>query len=107
MVSDMYAFDMETYNWERVIPTGAEKDTPRPRYFHSCDSCEYNTNLILCLPLYIMVFLYAACRISITSHSYRVNFLLFCMTTPVTQGLTESEIFYYINRATILFLLFP
>lgn len=39
MVSDMYAFDLETLVWER-IESYPEDDVPRPRYFHSADTCE-------------------------------------------------------------------
>jgi hypothetical protein len=39
MVSDLYVFDLATFNWEK-IPDFPEDDVPRPRYFHSADTCE-------------------------------------------------------------------
>ena len=38
MVSDLFVFDLESFVWER-IPASPEDDIPRPRYFHSADSC--------------------------------------------------------------------
>lgn len=40
MVSDIYEFDMHTFNWEKITPF-PEDDTPDARYFHSADACEY------------------------------------------------------------------
>ncbi|KAF8237175.1 galactose oxidase [Tricholoma matsutake] len=37
MVSDLYEFDLETFNWEK-ISISAEDDVPRARYFHSADT---------------------------------------------------------------------
>lgn len=39
MVSDLYAFDLETYVWEKIAPF-PEDDVPKPRYFHSTDTCK-------------------------------------------------------------------
>lgn len=39
MVSDLYAFDLETYVWEKIAPL-PEDDVPKPRYFHSADTCK-------------------------------------------------------------------
>lgn len=39
MVSDLYAFDLETYVWEKIAPF-PQDDIPKPRYFHSTDTCE-------------------------------------------------------------------
>ncbi|KAG6903254.1 hypothetical protein C0995_000149 [Termitomyces sp. Mi166 len=44
MVSDLYVFDMETYNWEK-IPISPDDDIPRARYFHSADT--WNNKLII------------------------------------------------------------
>ncbi|KAF8073618.1 regulatory protein ral2 [Lyophyllum atratum] len=44
MVSDLYVFDLETFNWER-IPISPEDDVPRARYFHSADT--WNNKLII------------------------------------------------------------
>ncbi|KAF8895546.1 hypothetical protein BD779DRAFT_1668802 [Infundibulicybe gibba] len=44
MVSDLYMFDLETFNWER-IPVSQEDDIPKPRYFHSADA--WNNQLII------------------------------------------------------------
>ena len=38
MVSDLYMFDLETFQWER-IPASPQDDVPRARYFHSTDAC--------------------------------------------------------------------
>jgi hypothetical protein len=38
MVADLYVFDLETYNWEKIVPF-PEDDVPRARYFHSVDTC--------------------------------------------------------------------
>lgn len=40
MVSDIYMFDLESFNWER-LPQSAEDDIPQARYFHSADACAY------------------------------------------------------------------
>ncbi|OSX59858.1 hypothetical protein POSPLADRAFT_1149894 [Postia placenta MAD-698-R-SB12] len=37
MVSDIYMFDLESFNWER-LPQSAEDDIPQARYFHSADA---------------------------------------------------------------------
>lgn len=42
MVSDLYVFDLETFVWEH-IPAFPEDDIPRPRYFHSADSCAFRS----------------------------------------------------------------
>lgn len=39
MVSDLYVFDLETFRWEKLVAS-PEDDVPRPRYFHSADSCK-------------------------------------------------------------------
>ncbi|KAF7298866.1 hypothetical protein MIND_00834400 [Mycena indigotica] len=44
MVNDLYVFDLETYNWERITPF-PEDDVPRARYFHSVDT--WNNQLIV------------------------------------------------------------
>ncbi|GLB38527.1 putative kelch motif containing protein [Lyophyllum shimeji] len=44
MVSDLYVFDLETFNWEKV-PISPEDDVPRARYFHSADT--WNDKLII------------------------------------------------------------
>ncbi|KAJ6621873.1 galactose oxidase [Mycena sp. CBHHK59/15] len=44
MVADLYVFDLQTYNWER-IPPFPEDDVPRARYFHSVDT--WNNQLIV------------------------------------------------------------
>ncbi|KAL0961297.1 hypothetical protein HGRIS_006256 [Hohenbuehelia grisea] len=44
MVSDMYIFDLETSEWEK-IPPHPEDDVPRARYFHSADT--WNNQLII------------------------------------------------------------
>ncbi|KAG6836144.1 hypothetical protein H0H93_010977 [Arthromyces matolae] len=44
MVSDLYVYDIESFNWERV-PISPEDDVPRARYFHSADS--WNNKLII------------------------------------------------------------
>ncbi|KAG6840798.1 hypothetical protein C0991_004270 [Blastosporella zonata] len=44
MVSDLYVFDMDTFNWE-MIPISPDDDVPRPRYFHSADT--WNNHLII------------------------------------------------------------
>ncbi|TFK68575.1 galactose oxidase [Pluteus cervinus] len=44
MVSDLYVFDLETFQWEK-IPTSPEDDIPKPRYFHSADA--WNNQLII------------------------------------------------------------
>ncbi|KAF8172018.1 hypothetical protein K438DRAFT_2057361 [Mycena galopus ATCC 62051] len=44
MVADLYVFDLETYNWEK-IPPFPEDDVPRARYFHSVDT--WNNQLIV------------------------------------------------------------
>uniref|UniRef100_A0A0W0FUG0 Regulatory protein ral2 n=1 Tax=Moniliophthora roreri TaxID=221103 RepID=A0A0W0FUG0_MONRR len=44
MVSDLYAFDLETFVWEK-IQAFPEDDIPRPRYFHSADA--WNNQLII------------------------------------------------------------
>jgi hypothetical protein len=44
MVSDLYAFDLETYVWEKIAPF-PEDDVPKPRYFHSTDT--WNNQLII------------------------------------------------------------
>src|ERR1700683_2137050 len=38
MVSDMYVFDLETFAWEKLLPS-PEDEVPGPRYFHSADTC--------------------------------------------------------------------
>ncbi|KAJ3756496.1 hypothetical protein EV360DRAFT_95675 [Lentinula raphanica] len=37
MVSDLYAFDLETRVWEKIPPFPGD-DIPKPRYFHSADT---------------------------------------------------------------------
>ncbi|TFY83406.1 hypothetical protein EWM64_g599 [Hericium alpestre] len=37
MVSDLFVFDLETLNWEK-IPTSLDEEFPGPRYFHSADT---------------------------------------------------------------------
>ncbi|KAJ6508565.1 hypothetical protein C8R45DRAFT_859667, partial [Mycena sanguinolenta] len=44
MVADLYVFDLETYNWEKIHPF-PEDDVPRARYFHSVDT--WNNQLIV------------------------------------------------------------
>ncbi|KAG6897756.1 hypothetical protein C0992_011425 [Termitomyces sp. T32_za158] len=44
MVADLYVFDMETFNWEK-IPVSPDDDVPRARYFHSADA--WNNKLII------------------------------------------------------------
>ncbi|KAJ3877989.1 hypothetical protein F5051DRAFT_406893 [Lentinula edodes] len=44
MVSDLYAFDLETYVWEKIAPF-PQDDIPKPRYFHSTDT--WNNQLII------------------------------------------------------------
>ncbi|KAJ7677496.1 hypothetical protein B0H17DRAFT_944861 [Mycena rosella] len=44
MVADLYVFDLETYNWERILAF-PEDDVPRARYFHSVDT--WNNQLIV------------------------------------------------------------
>ncbi|KAF5382281.1 hypothetical protein D9757_008441 [Collybiopsis confluens] len=44
MVSDLYAFDLESCVWEKITPF-PEDDTPKPRYFHSADT--WNNQLIV------------------------------------------------------------
>ncbi|KAJ7675669.1 hypothetical protein DFH06DRAFT_1466493 [Mycena polygramma] len=44
MVADLYCFDLETYNWEKIAPF-PEDDVPRARYFHSVDT--WNNQLIV------------------------------------------------------------
>ncbi|KAJ7288169.1 regulatory protein ral2 [Mycena rebaudengoi] len=44
MVADLYVFDLETYNWEK-IPPFPEDDVPKARYFHSVDT--WNNQLIV------------------------------------------------------------
>ncbi|KAF7299627.1 hypothetical protein HMN09_00968100 [Mycena chlorophos] len=44
MVSDLYVFDLETHNWEKIHPF-PEDDVPRARYFHSVDT--WNNQLIV------------------------------------------------------------
>ncbi|KAF9464161.1 regulatory protein ral2 [Collybia nuda] len=44
MVSDLYVFDLESFNWERV-PISPEDEVPRARYFHSADA--WNDQLII------------------------------------------------------------
>jgi len=39
MVSDMYVFDLETFVWEKLLPS-LEDEVPGARYFHSADICE-------------------------------------------------------------------
>jgi hypothetical protein len=39
MVSDLYVFDLELFNWEKVEPHPGD-DLPSARYFHSADSCK-------------------------------------------------------------------
>jgi hypothetical protein len=38
MVSDMYVFDLETFVWEKLVPS-PEDEVPGARYFHSADTC--------------------------------------------------------------------
>ena len=38
MVSDLYVFDLDTFQWE-LIPASPQDDVPRARYFHSTDTC--------------------------------------------------------------------
>ncbi|XP_006462659.1 hypothetical protein AGABI2DRAFT_72468 [Agaricus bisporus var. bisporus H97] len=44
MTSDLYMFDLETFDWEYIQPF-PEDSAPRPRYFHSTDS--WNNHLVL------------------------------------------------------------
>ncbi|KAJ7176001.1 hypothetical protein C8R46DRAFT_76899 [Mycena filopes] len=44
MVADLYVFDLETYNWEKITPY-PDDDVPRARYFHSVDT--WNNQLIV------------------------------------------------------------
>lgn len=39
MVSDLYIFDLETFQWEMINYSSGD-DVPQPRYFHSADACE-------------------------------------------------------------------
>jgi leucine-zipper-like transcriptional regulator 1 len=50
MVSDLYVFDLETFNWEK-IPSFAGDDVPRARYFHSADTCIFRFSCFLCCAL--------------------------------------------------------
>ena len=45
MASDLYVFDLVTFNWEK-IPASPEDEMPRARYFHSADTCKF---YIVCL----------------------------------------------------------
>ena len=38
MVSDLYVFDLETFQWEQILAS-PQDDVPRARYFHSADAC--------------------------------------------------------------------
>jgi leucine-zipper-like transcriptional regulator 1 len=40
MVTDIYQFDLDTFNWER-IPQDLDSDFPQARYFHSADTCKF------------------------------------------------------------------
>ncbi|KIL67898.1 hypothetical protein M378DRAFT_73224 [Amanita muscaria Koide BX008] len=44
IITDMYVFDMETFNWEK-IPNHPDDQLPRPRYFHSADA--WNNHLVV------------------------------------------------------------
>ncbi|KAF8635818.1 hypothetical protein AX15_000018 [Amanita polypyramis BW_CC] len=44
IVADMYAFDMESFSWERM-PTHPDDHVPRHRYFHSTDT--WNNHLVV------------------------------------------------------------
>lgn len=44
MVSDLYAFDLETFVWERITPS-PEDDIPEARYFHCTET--WNNQLIV------------------------------------------------------------
>ncbi len=44
MTSDLYMFDLETFEWEYIQPS-SEDNVPRPRYFHSTDTCK-SLNLV-------------------------------------------------------------
>ncbi|KAL6303469.1 regulatory protein ral2 [Sparassis latifolia] len=44
MVSDIYMFDLESFNWERLVQD-PEDDIPQARYFHSADT--WNNHLII------------------------------------------------------------
>ncbi|OBZ71369.1 Protein ral2 [Grifola frondosa] len=44
MVSDIYMFDLESFNWERLVQS-PEDDIPQARYFHSADT--WKNNLIV------------------------------------------------------------
>ena len=39
MVSDIYMFDLERFNWERLQQ--ADENVPQARYFHSADTCKF------------------------------------------------------------------
>jgi len=40
--ADIYAFDLQSSTWEKIVPTSAEDLTPTPRYFHSADHWQGN-----------------------------------------------------------------
>jgi len=46
MVSDLYVFDMETFVWQKIIPS-PEDGIPEARYFHSTEACELPRWLIV------------------------------------------------------------
>jgi len=50
MVSDLYVFDLETYQWEKLIPD-PEDEVPKARYFHSADTCELFTSSLCALSI--------------------------------------------------------
>lgn len=43
--ADIYAFDLQSSAWEKVVPASSEHLTPTPRYFHSAD--HWNGNLVI------------------------------------------------------------
>lgn len=40
--ADIYAFDLRTSVWEKIVPSSPEHLTPPPRYFHSADHWQGN-----------------------------------------------------------------
>lgn len=40
--ADVYAFDLQSSVWEKIVPTNPDNLTPAPRYFHSADHWQGN-----------------------------------------------------------------
>src|SRR6266550_695800 len=45
IVADMYAFDMDSFTWERLL-AHPDDHVPRHRYFHSTDACMSSFHLL-------------------------------------------------------------